>query len=189
MSDQTLDPRTQKTKESILRTFKEMLLEMELSQITVKELTRRVGINRKTFYHHYDHIEALIQEMQDQLVKTSIEYFRPSIERKDYYTFFRDNFLFWAKQIDFIHTFFSRSDLREIYDEFAKKEIVFTNFKENWPELEHPELVQSYAFGATNYLIDYWYDHDQPLPIEEFAEFAAKLLVSGLSGALGSIHD
>lgn len=186
MSDQTLDPRTLKTKEAILRTFKEMLMEMELSQITIKKLTDRVGINRKTFYHHYDHIEALIQDMQDQLVATSIEFFKSSFESKDFHTFLKNNFIFWTKEIDFIHTFFSRSDLKDIYNDFTQKEILFTDFKANWPELKHPELAQTFSFGATNYLLDYWYDNGKPMPIEEFAEVAADLIINGLNGALNN---
>ncbi|MDO4312994.1 MAG: TetR/AcrR family transcriptional regulator [Eubacteriales bacterium] len=184
MSGQTLDPRSRKTRDAILQTFKNMLTEMDLSQITIKKLTERVGINRKTFYHHYNHIEDLILDMQNQLISASLDYFRPSIENKDFHTFFKNNFLFWAKEIDFIYTFFSRKDLETIYGEFTRKEIMSTNFKEIWPELKHPEIVQAYTFGATNYLFSYWYTNGKPLPIEEFAELGANLIINGLSSAL-----
>lgn len=43
------DLRVQKTIDSINRTFEEMLIEMDYSQITVKELTERAKINKKHF--------------------------------------------------------------------------------------------------------------------------------------------
>lgn len=184
MSEQYSDPRSIRTKKAILQTFKEMLTEMELPQITIKKLTERVGINRKTFYHHYNHIEDLILDMQDQLILTSIEYFKSTMENKDFRTHIRDNFLFWTKEIDFIHTFYSRKDLVDIYNDFSAKESMMIDFKKIWPELKHPELVQAYSFGATNYLLSYWYTHDKPISVEEFAEIAADLITNGFQGMI-----
>jgi len=44
------DLRVQRTKEFIRKTFEEMICEMDYEQISVKELTQRAKINRKTFY-------------------------------------------------------------------------------------------------------------------------------------------
>ena len=44
------DLRVVKTKEIIRNTFKNMILEMDYDYITIKELTERAKINRKTFY-------------------------------------------------------------------------------------------------------------------------------------------
>ena len=51
------------TKKEIKNTFLEMLEEMPLNQITVKGLTERCGINRNSFYYHYQDIPALIEEI------------------------------------------------------------------------------------------------------------------------------
>lgn len=48
-----VDLRVQKTREAIKNTFKEMICEMPAEKITVKELTDRARIHRKTFYLHY----------------------------------------------------------------------------------------------------------------------------------------
>ena len=54
------DLRIRKTREAIHRTFKEMICEMDYDQITIKELTQRAQINRKTFYLHYTGLDALL---------------------------------------------------------------------------------------------------------------------------------
>ena len=51
------------TKREIKNTFLEMLEERPLNQITVKELTQQCGINRNSFYYHYQDIPALIEEI------------------------------------------------------------------------------------------------------------------------------
>lgn len=51
------------TKREIKNTFLEMLEEMPLNQITVKALVEKCGINRNSFYYHYQDIPALIEEI------------------------------------------------------------------------------------------------------------------------------
>ena len=51
------------TKKEIKNTFLEMLEELPLNQITVKSLVAKCGINRNSFYYHYQDIPALIQEI------------------------------------------------------------------------------------------------------------------------------
>lgn len=63
----TVDLRTKRTKKLIFDTFQQMMAEKPFEEITVKELSERAGINRKTFYSHYDTIvdlrNALVEEM------------------------------------------------------------------------------------------------------------------------------
>lgn len=54
---------TNLTKDLIKRTFRSLLEEKPLSQITVKMIVQECGINRNSFYYHYQDIPALIEEM------------------------------------------------------------------------------------------------------------------------------
>lgn len=58
------------TRRAIKETFIEMLEESPLSEITVKDIVERCGINRNSFYYHYQDLPALIEE----LVKEEAEY-------------------------------------------------------------------------------------------------------------------
>lgn len=62
------------TKKEIKNTFLAMLEEMPLNQITVKALVARCGINRNSFYYHYQDIPALIEEIitedADEIIST-----------------------------------------------------------------------------------------------------------------------
>ena len=60
-TDKKEDLRIQKTKEAIRKAFKEMICEMDYEQISIKELTQRARINRKTFYLHYNTLDDLLR--------------------------------------------------------------------------------------------------------------------------------
>ena len=64
----TTDLRTIRTKKAIYNAFQEMAANTDIAHITVKELAEMAGINRKTFYSHYDSIEALEQELLRDLI-------------------------------------------------------------------------------------------------------------------------
>lgn len=50
-------------KRAIKETFIEMIENRSLKEITVKELTNECGINRNSFYYHYQDIPSLIEEI------------------------------------------------------------------------------------------------------------------------------
>lgn len=51
------------TKKAIKDTFIELLSDRPLSQITVKDIVEKCGINRSSFYYHYQDIPSLIEEI------------------------------------------------------------------------------------------------------------------------------
>ena len=51
------------TQKAIKEAFVELLNEHPLSQITVKMIVEKCGINRNSFYYHYQDIPALIEEI------------------------------------------------------------------------------------------------------------------------------
>ena len=51
------------TKQAIMQGFWELLEQRPLSQITVKDIAGHCGINRNSFYYHFQDIPALIEEI------------------------------------------------------------------------------------------------------------------------------
>ena len=66
------------TKKAIKETFIAMLEEYPLSEITVKELVAKCGINRNSFYYHYQDIPALIEEIVKEEAEQILEKY-PSV--------------------------------------------------------------------------------------------------------------
>lgn len=51
------------TRQAIKETFLELLDERPLSEITIKDIVEKCGINRNSFYYHFQDLPALIEEI------------------------------------------------------------------------------------------------------------------------------
>ena len=72
------DLRVRKTRHAIHQAFQDMICEMDYDQMTIKELASRAHINRKTFYLHYNGLDDLLTELQEeialQFIKQNVSY-------------------------------------------------------------------------------------------------------------------
>lgn len=58
------------TKKAIINTFFKMLEERPLNKITVTDIVKECGINRNSFYYHYEDIPSLIKDwMRSEFLK------------------------------------------------------------------------------------------------------------------------
>lgn len=69
-----VDRRTVRTKRAILKALFDLIDEKDASKITITELANRADIDRKTFYLHYDSIQAVISEVEDNLVNAVVRF-------------------------------------------------------------------------------------------------------------------
>lgn len=61
------DRRIQKTKKAIQEAYISLIIEKDTPKITVTQIAQRANIDRKTFYLHYDTVEAVVHEfIKDQ---------------------------------------------------------------------------------------------------------------------------
>ena len=56
----------QRTEAVLIGTFKELMLKKPMNKITVSELVEECGINRKTFYYHFEDIRDMLRKMLKQ---------------------------------------------------------------------------------------------------------------------------
>ena len=60
------------TKKALLKAFGELIEEKPFNKITINDLTKRCGLNRMTFYYHFDNIyELMIWGLETQLHEVS----------------------------------------------------------------------------------------------------------------------
>ncbi|MBR0481745.1 MAG: TetR/AcrR family transcriptional regulator, partial [Firmicutes bacterium] len=59
------DRRVSKTRNAITNTLLKLMEEKPLSEITVSELTELADVNRKTFYNHYENMDSVIIELEN----------------------------------------------------------------------------------------------------------------------------
>ena len=61
------------TRRAIKESFLKLLNQRPLSQITVKDIVEDCGINRNSFYYHFEDLPALVEEIAGERVQTLIE--------------------------------------------------------------------------------------------------------------------
>lgn len=61
------------TRKAIMEAFLKLLEERPLSKITVKDIVEACGINRNTFYYHFEDIPALVEAISREMVDRLIQ--------------------------------------------------------------------------------------------------------------------
>jgi len=92
------DLRVVKTIEAVKRAFEELICEKDYEKITVKELCERARLNKKTFYHYYETLDALLVELQMELSEGFMERIKDYELPEDLDKVNREFFLFSAEQ-------------------------------------------------------------------------------------------
>ena len=92
------DLRVRRTRESIRTAFTDMLMVMSYEKITVAELSRRAGINKKTFYRHYPVLDDLLEEIQREFAQPFVELTSGLRYPDDIETITREFLLYSAQQ-------------------------------------------------------------------------------------------
>ena len=179
------DLRFIKNENLIQKTFREMIAENEYSRISIKELTERAQINRKTFYLHYPSLDHLVAACQLKLMEPALQMISRSAFPDDAEKIIQHSFQFMAaldavdKKILSIKGKIpdakSPSDLiRECF--FAKYH--------RFPEYDHFEsnLIITYFSVCLGVIYHQWEVDGQRIPIEEMIPLATRLILHGLDG-------
>jgi AcrR family transcriptional regulator len=69
MIDNENDRRVRKTKKALQEGFSILVMEKDIKDISVRELTDRVDLSRRTFYHHYQDIYELQQQIEEDIIR------------------------------------------------------------------------------------------------------------------------
>lgn len=72
-----------KTKQAMVASLKKIAEKKPLSKITISELCNDCGINRKTFYYHFEDIYALVRWMLEQEALDVVREFDPLTDYKE----------------------------------------------------------------------------------------------------------
>ena len=67
--DEKIDKRVRKTKNLIRKTVIKLLIE-EKEKITITKISEEADINRKTFYSYYNNVGQVLDEIEDEIVKS-----------------------------------------------------------------------------------------------------------------------
>ncbi len=183
MQERQMDLRVRKTREAIKNTFKEMVCEMEASKITVKELTERARIHRKTFYLHYTSIEALFADM---LQETANQYFNeidkiaPPMPMTEVNRVF---FTFLSKQDAFTERLICAQSYRDFCNKLFTAALQHNRSRYNpYAHLpkEEQNIVNTFTSQSSLDMYRQWVADGKKVPLERLIALTGLLLHQGV---------
>lgn len=182
-ADKKVDLRIQRTKDSIRKTFEEMICEMDYEQISIKELAQRARINRKTFYLHYNTLDDLLREIQNEMAQNFIKRTQGLERPQDMDKITREFFLCseeLGKAGERItcsgnYKYISRKITNDIMNQTWKSDSKSIN-----PYIQN--IIMTYVSQSTLEIYKQWVADGKKIPLEDIIQIATKLICSGVNG-------
>jgi AcrR family transcriptional regulator len=184
------DRRIGKTQKCIRDALIALIIEKEISQITVKELAERANINRKTFYMHYSSIEDILDKIENEIIEKLL--------------FILERYDFFDSHFDVYALFLSINDV--INDDFdLYQRLVYANsynfliikvkkiLKDTILEKYNKKLNMSkdvfnlyaeYTASGVMSLYIEWFKMNSKLSLEDLAKVAGNITFNGVSSIL-----
>lgn len=175
----TVDRRIGKTKKAIKSALLSLMENKEASAISITELSELANINRKTFYLHYQSIEDVFAEIEDELIsslKAIIEdYHFESDQSKIFALFLRMNRLINEDYEFYNHLVrldASGSLIIKIKDilKTSVLPLIFASIEIDRRLLQF--LVEFIAAGIISMYVE-WFYTDKRITLEKLAEIAS----------------
>ncbi|MCI8877338.1 MAG: TetR/AcrR family transcriptional regulator [Lachnospiraceae bacterium] len=179
------DLRIQKTKEAIRKTFEEMICEMDYERISIKELTQRARINRKTFYLHYNTLDDLLREMQNEMAQDFIRRTEGLERPRDMDKITREFFL-CSEELGKIGERITCSGNYKYISRKITNDIMNQTWKaEDKSSSENPyvqNIIMTYVAQSTLEIYKQWIADGKKIPLEEIIQIASRLICNGVNG-------
>ena len=173
-----MDRRVRKTRALLLQGLVKMMENHDIQDISVKELTELVDINRGTFYLHYDDIYDMLHKVEDEMFRE----FNEIMEQEPLGTptlssdgllleFFR--FLDRHRDLTFVN---------RLKDQIKKRTL---RFLESAQSDANYEYLCSFIITGCVGVVETWLKEATPQSPEEMAEILGAMLLRQLNFAPG----
>ena len=138
--------RYKSTEEKIQRALFSLLRIRHYNDIAIKELCYEAGINRSSFYAHYQDINDLMVKIEQKLSKDIMEIFKPNIEwNKEVFT---KLFEFLYKNRDFYKAYLETNEQTFMEQNDFINYIKLLNYSKKISKLNQNEVIYHMAFFA-----------------------------------------
>ena len=175
------------TKESLGAALKQMLCVKPIDKITVKDLVEICGVNRQTFYYHfddvYDLLEWVFEEDANRVLPSEVVYEHWREDVMMFFTYLADNSAFALNIYNsnsriYMLRYFKRR-LQSCIRSFA----IIVSEGKNIDRSDFEFVVEFYANGVVG-LISQWLDLGMQLPNGNSQEQFLKLLDNSVENML-----
>jgi AcrR family transcriptional regulator len=178
------DLRVKKTNAAIKAAFVEMIMEKEPAEMTVKELSERAQIHRKTFYLHYSCIEALFEDVIRDIAE---DYYR-EIDRIPANMPMREvnrvYFEFFSSREPYVERLMCAPEYQELFDKTLRVTLMQHNRARHNPYAYLPQeeqnVVNVFLTKSSNDMYRQWAADGKKIPLGRIIELTGELLTHGV---------
>ncbi len=120
----TEDRRVRKTKKQLRSALTQLLLEKDISRVTVRDVADLADVNRGTFYAHYSDVYDLLHQLEDDLLRHLDEVGRRHDARRSdgkSFLYLTDLFSLAGEYSDIFYTLYCRSGDSEFQNRIFNK--------------------------------------------------------------------
>lgn len=155
---------TLNTKKALAASLKKLLSQKAFSKITVSEIVQDCGVNRKTFYYHFEDIYALLKWMLEQETVEVIKGFDLLVDYEEAINFAIDYIDANKHMINCIYDSFGRDGMKRfLYDDLIGVTGTIVDSVEQMEQLHVPEgfkqfVSQFYAEAVAGIIVDWLQD-------------------------------
>jgi AcrR family transcriptional regulator len=185
------DRRSNRTRQSLRKALKELILEKHYDEITVQNIINRADVGRSTFYAHFRDKEDLFREDWGKFLGFLIE--QIDLEKIGKGSFVPIEMLF-QHLVDF-HPFYRAIVKSRKSDQLLKngqkylakamEKKLLLLFGNKQPEIVPVPILSNYLANEIFTLLIWWLDQNMPYTPERMDEIFHQLITPGLWAALG----
>jgi AcrR family transcriptional regulator len=184
------DPRTRKTKRAIRNAFAKLLSEKELNDITVRDVAELAEINRKTFYRYYSGIYQVVDEIENEIVRSYEQILGEIDFRRDFenpYRIFERLTDTIQTDLDFYGCLLSMQgnvSLASKLSEMLKAKTMETLLRHVSMDARVADIMLDYVISGMVAVYQKWFNSGRREPIETISETLSALAFSGINGIM-----
>lgn len=178
MQEQNSNIRIRFTKDTIKKTLTALVRTKSISSVTVHQLCRQAAISRTTFYRHYKDIYDVVEECEDDMIRSLQEIILCSKNQSPeeilsiVFSNMKENPESYLPMVmidnDRINSKILHMCKKQLEESIKKKYGV--------SDSEKTDIILSYIIGGVNSAIAEWIKGDFALSPEEMTRITAKML-------------
>ncbi len=177
------DLRVRKTITGIKAAFEALICEKAYDRITVKELCDRAQVNKKTFYHYYETLDALLGELQMELSSAFLGRIRRFRLPEELDKVNREFFLYSAEQ----GMAYEKITVSGMYHAIRDEMIAGVN-EAGWGRSEafnrltdyQKRMLMTFVNNASLGAYRQWIEDGKRMPLEDVIEMTNCLVLGGV---------
>ena len=174
-----MDKRYEKKELLIKETFKQLLGEKYFERITVQELAAKAGIDRKTFYLHYDTLDNLLRSIQSDLATKFNERVKGLDPLGDLEAVTKEFFYFSNEEGKYYENITLNSEYYYMRNYLIKK--VVTANAGNVQKNTERSFQIAFAVNTTLLFYSEWVRNNKQMSIDDIINLTCKTIKYGIS--------